>query len=588
MAVAGDRSSDPASKVLAVANRTEGARPGDEPTIDYTGPGLRLMEFPHINAIGSVGLGRPGDSIGNCVILGELGRGGMGVVCRAHQVKLDRHVALKLIRPDVAADAGFAERFAREARAMARLNHPHIVAVHDFGESAGSFYLVMELVDGMSLRGRLRQRPVTVLKSLASIIQVCEALAYAHGRGAVHRDIKPENILIGRDGVVKLADFGLAKLVRDGAAESHLTRTQQVLGTPRYMAPEQLESPRAADHRADIYAVGVVLFEMLVGTPPSGSAELPSATRPGSDERLDGVVLRASKPDVHRRYQKIADLKGDLIRILWDQLVRALRSGDDEARKAEVVQGLGDTGLLTEVLGLAAQEPGGRTRTPEKSEQNPWSVPSFILLVQVGLVILMTNGVVRVQHESWFALPAWLVPASMIAMADLMFAFLVVTWSLYSWDVKKSRPAAAEEIERARREVRGPARALIAVGLISSASLPLGLLLAFLGSLHESWGLRPAWFFGLAGLLGSIQGLIVLYAGLRMGALESRRLALYASVLTLLPIGLGSLLGMATGVWSLAILQRPHVVAAFQAIEDDPECAAKAPEPSDSAIAGSP
>ena len=225
------------------------------------------------------------------------------------------------------------------------------------------------------------------------------------------------------------------------------------------MAPEQLESPRAADHRADIYAVGVVLFEMLVGTPPSGSAELPLATRPGTHERLDGVVLRASKPDVHRRYQKIADLKGDLIRILWDQLVRALRSGDDEARKAEVVQGLGDTGLLTEVLGLAAQEPGGRTRTPEKSEQNPWSVP-WRNPTPLERPFLYPPRASRPghpdderrgsgsPHESWFALPAWLVPASMIAMADLMFAFLVVTWSLYSWDVKKSRPAAAEEIER--------------------------------------------------------------------------------------------------------------------------------------------
>jgi Protein kinase domain len=578
-------------------------RPGDEPTIDYTGPGLCPMEFPRIDAIGTVGLAWPGNSIGNCVILGELGRGGMGVVCRAHQVKLDRHVALKLIRPDVAADPGFAERFAREARAMARLNHPRIVAVHDFGESAGSFYLVMELVDGMSLRARLRQRPITVVESLAIIIQVCEALAYAHGRGVVHRDIKPENILIGRDGVVKLADFGLAKLVQDGAPDGHLTRTQQVLGTPRYMAPEQLESPREADHRADIYAVGVVLFEMLVGTLPAGSADLPSAARPGSDERLDGVVLRSLKPDVLRRYQRVEDLKGDLIRILRDQLVRALRSGDDEAVKADVVQALGGPTLVAEVLGLRAQVSGDGPPTPEgwvlRGQRSPTAegcAPPRSFKLLMASLVLVPSGLIgplslisdQFRFLSWSDPPHWLIPAYIFAVTDLVLAFCVVAHVLHFWDLRESRPAGPQQIERARREVRGPARGLIAVGLLSGVSLPLGLLLGFLGSLHESWGLRPAWLFGFLGVLGSIQGLIVLYAGLRMEALESRRLALYASLLTLLPIGLGSLLGMAAGVWSLAILRRPHVVAAFQAIEDDPECVAKAPEPSDSAIAGFP
>src|SRR3974377_1520237 len=188
--------------------------------------------------------------------IGELiGRGGMGFVFKARQAKLDRLVALKILPQSLAADPAFAERFTREGRVLAPLSPPNIVTVHDFGQANGFFYLLMEFVDGVNLRQAMKVGGFTPAQALAVVPKICEALQFAHNEGVLHRDIKPENILLDSKGRVKIADFGIAKLVGERPAEATLTASGAALGTPHYMAPEQLEKPTQVDHRADIYSL---------------------------------------------------------------------------------------------------------------------------------------------------------------------------------------------------------------------------------------------------------------------------------------------------------------------------------------------
>jgi tRNA A-37 threonylcarbamoyl transferase component Bud32 len=260
-------------------------------------------------------------------IIELIGQGGMGAVYKARHIKLDRLVALKVLPPEWDSDPAFAERFAREARTLARLNHPHIVAVHDFGEAGGLFYLVMEYVDGPNLREVLHAGQLAAEQALALVPQLCEALQYAHEEGVVHRDIKPENILLDRRGRVKIADFGLAKLLNRPRAEFTLTGSRQVMGTLDYMAPEQRHSPLAIDHRADIYSLGVVFYEMLTGELPLGHFAPPSE-KAAVDARLDAVVLRALKTDPGQRYQSVGEVKTDVESITNGQAPAAVRVGE--------------------------------------------------------------------------------------------------------------------------------------------------------------------------------------------------------------------------------------------------------------------
>ncbi|MBI3854179.1 MAG: serine/threonine protein kinase, partial [Planctomycetes bacterium] len=182
---------------------------------------------------------KPGSTFGRYEIVETVGRGGMGVVYRARQTGLDRAVALKVLSPRLSSDPDLVGRFEREAKALARLSHPNIVAVHDCGVEGGTPYLVMEFVEGLSLRRLLAERRLPPEEALRIVPQLCDALEYAHGQGVVHRDIKPENILIDTNGQVKIADFGLAMVIGIGAPR--LTQTNAVMGTPHYMAPEQVE-----------------------------------------------------------------------------------------------------------------------------------------------------------------------------------------------------------------------------------------------------------------------------------------------------------------------------------------------------------
>jgi serine/threonine protein kinase len=240
-------------------------------------------------------------------ILELLGMGGMGMVYKARQPRLDRLVALKILSIASMPDASFAERFEREARALARLNHPGIVTLHDFGQTREYYYFIMEFVDGMNLRQLIRAKTMEPRQALELVMQICTALQFAHDEKIVHRDIKPENILITKKGQVKIADFGLAKLL-SGQPDTSLTASQQVMGTFNYMAPEQRENAQKVDHRADIYSLGVVFYEMLTGEVPMGRFEAPSK-KVQIDVRLDEVVLHALEREPARRYQHVSEVK---------------------------------------------------------------------------------------------------------------------------------------------------------------------------------------------------------------------------------------------------------------------------------------
>ena len=279
-------------------------------------------------------------------ILELIGKGGMGAVYKARQPALDRFVALKLLPAQPSGGAGFTERFNREARALAKLSHPNIVAVHEFGVVSGVssgggtivrlshtespdanpggkmpsataggtpaatlfHFFIMEFVDGVNLRQLQKAGRLSPREALQIIPQLCDALQYAHDEGVVHRDIKPENVLIDRKGRVKIADFGLAKILNREPEDLRLTGEGQVMGTPHYMAPEQIEHPLTVDHRADIFSLGVIFYEMLTGELPLGKFPPPSR-KVRVDVRLDEVVLRALEKEPELRYQQASEVK---------------------------------------------------------------------------------------------------------------------------------------------------------------------------------------------------------------------------------------------------------------------------------------
>jgi tRNA A-37 threonylcarbamoyl transferase component Bud32 len=241
-------------------------------------------------------------------ILELLGAGGMGAVYKARQPQLDRFVALKILSHELARDPSFVERFNREAKMLARLSHPHIVAVFDFGTAGPYCYLLMEYVDGVNLRQAMRTGGFTPAEALALVQDVCSALQFAHEEGILHRDIKPENVLMDSKGRVRIADFGIAKLVGAGVpSDVTLTLQGSILGSPHYMAPEQIETPGDVDQRADIYSLGVVFYEMLTGELPIGRFDLPSE-KAQMDRRIDDIVLRTLAKERQARFQSAGEV----------------------------------------------------------------------------------------------------------------------------------------------------------------------------------------------------------------------------------------------------------------------------------------
>ena len=272
----------------------------------------------------------------------RIARGGMAEVFLAHDRMLDRPVALKVLFPELSTDPNFVERFRREAQAAANLSHPNIVSIYDWGEEQGTYYIVMELVDGRPLSTMLKAEGTLLADRAADIgASVASALAFAHKNGVVHRDVKPGNVLIDGTGAVKVADFGIAR-AKD-SVDDNLTQTGAVMGTATYFSPEQAQG-LAVDARSDIYSLGVMLYEMVCGKPPfSGSNPVAVATKHVSDApprpttinpnlstAFESIILTCLAKDPDDRYASADDLRADLIRFRQGRAVAALPYDDDD------------------------------------------------------------------------------------------------------------------------------------------------------------------------------------------------------------------------------------------------------------------
>ncbi len=287
-----------------------------------------------------------------------LGQGGMGIVFKARHKQKRRWVALKILFARESSERAFAERFAREARALESLNHPNIVSLHESGEVGGRFYLAMEYVEGRTLRDLLQTGQLSATTTFEIIRQMCDALEAAHALGLVHRDLKPENVLLNNIGTAKLADFGLAKLRSADMAPNTLTGEQETMGTPHYMAPEQIERPRSVDHRADLFSLGVLFYELLTGELPLGRF-LPPSQMSAVEPRIDALILRALDKNPARRQPSAAQFRADLEHIL---------------RTPQPVQG--------------AQERLRRLRLDDHSPHRPGAiVRAFVVLFPLAMLI---------------------------------------------------------------------------------------------------------------------------------------------------------------------------------------------------------
>lgn len=243
---------------------------------------------------------------GEYIFTALVGQGGMGAVYRGRQLRQGREVAVKILHQEHGTDYAYAERFRREAQMLAHMNHPNIVSVYDFGVVRDYLFYAMEFIEGTDLYHVLTTRQMIGDKAVQIVLALCDALGYAHEKGLVHRDLKPANILIAKDGRIKLADFGLAKQLN--RPTTLLTLTNMAMGTPDYAAPEQYDTRAMIDHRADIYALGVVFYQMLTGVLPRGAWQPPSALA-GCDARLDAVVVRALLPDRNQRYASALEFR---------------------------------------------------------------------------------------------------------------------------------------------------------------------------------------------------------------------------------------------------------------------------------------
>ncbi|MEZ5386336.1 MAG: protein kinase [Prosthecobacter sp.] len=322
-----------------------------------------------------------------------LGRGGTGAVYKATQISLDRAVAIKVLPVDLFAndDAQFAERFKNEARTMAKMNHPSIVKVFDFGEtSTGLLYIVMEFIDGtdvaqiIAAQGKLPED-----HALSITAHVSDALAYAHGHGIVHRDIKPANILINMEGAVKVADFGLAKA--NDPSQSGITKTNLAMGTPDFVAPEAFIPGVPLDGRADLYAMGVMLYQMLTGEIPRGIWTMPSA-KLGTDPRFDAIIAKAMQTDREHRYQTATDLRQDLDTILT--LPRAVLVAQQQAAAEAAAR-------ATQAQKRAASGPQRRpVSAPSPQAPPPVRKKSGLApLVGVAMFLALVVGVFQVRKK---------------------------------------------------------------------------------------------------------------------------------------------------------------------------------------------
>ncbi len=281
--------------------------------------------------------------------------GGMGAVYRAVQRSLDRTVALKILPTEFSADSAFCASFEAEAKAMARLNHPNLIGVYDFGEIDGMLYIIMEYVPGQSLFHSSHGLAIDPSEVVRIVSAVCNGLAHAHEHGILHRDIKPANILLDLNAQPKIGDFGLARPVDHKVQEG-----EEIFGTPHYTAPEVVHNPHAVDHRADIFSVGVMLHELLTGSLPADDPRSPSAIS-HCDPRFDAIVRRATDPDPAARYQSATEIAAALHTIQTTAGPKVLRT-------------------------TAAQSPALHRPNPLHKPKKSSGSPAFLILVIAALV----------------------------------------------------------------------------------------------------------------------------------------------------------------------------------------------------------
>ncbi len=300
-------------------------------------------------------------TIGDYEILSKIGQGGIAEVYKANQISLQREVAIKVLSPEYTHDSEIVKRFERESLLIARLNHPNIVHVIDKGIKGGRYYFVMEYVDGANFKTVINNPDIDIKVKIEMLIMVCKALDFAHKNGVVHRDIKPANILVDRQGNALLADFGIAQLRRKTDVE--MTSSDIVMGTVAYMSPEQKFSAAGVSGATDIYALGIILYEIYCGRKPEGRFKLPSEINPKASRAIDEIIVMCLSENPGDRFPSAAALKDALLNAFSGQIYT---SGQAEATIARVESFMGKCRFLDTIR----EDRHGATYMVENKETN--------------------------------------------------------------------------------------------------------------------------------------------------------------------------------------------------------------------------